>query len=149
MSNNLPNFLVVGAAKSGTSSLHNYLNQHPEIFMPSFRDGVNVKEPQFFVRESVMDRLHSGIWNWQDYKDLFFQVKDEKAIGEASVFYLYYFEEAINNIKKYLGDQIKIIIILRNPIDRAYSAYQHVSRSMKEELSFEEALDSSLLNIIS
>ena len=48
MSDNLPNFLVVGAAKSGTSSLHNYLNQHPEIFMPSFRDGVNVKEPQFF-----------------------------------------------------------------------------------------------------
>ena len=148
MSNNLPNFLVVGAAKSGTSSLHNYLNQHPEIFMPSFRDGVNVKEPQFFVRESVMDRLHSGIWNWQDYKDLFFQVKDEKAIGEASVFYLYYFEEAINNIKKYLGDQIKIIIILRNPIDRAYSAYQHVSRSMKEELSFEEALDSEKERLI-
>ena len=92
MKTKLPNFLLVGAAKSGTTSLYNYLNQHPEIFMPSFRDGVNVKEPQFFIRESVMDRLHSGIWNWQDYKDLFSQVKDEKAIGEASVFYLYYFE---------------------------------------------------------
>ena len=44
MKRNLPNFLIVGAAKSGTSSLHNYLNQHPEVFMPSYNEmGMKVK----------------------------------------------------------------------------------------------------------
>ena len=142
MKNKLPNFLIVGAAKSGTSSLHNYLNQHPDIFMPTFnKNGVNVKEPQFFVKEKVMDRIHSGVWDWENYIDLFKQAESHQAIGEASVFYLYYYEEAIKNIKRYLNNEIKIIIILRNPIDRAFSAYTHVSRSVKENLSFEEAIE--------
>ena len=55
--------------------------------------------------------------------------------------YLYYYEHAIDNIKKYLGENVKVIIMLRNPADRAFSAYTHVSRSVKEQLSFEEALD--------
>ena len=47
----LPNFIIVGAAKCGTSSLHNYLNQHPDIFLPSYReDGMKVKEPRFFIK---------------------------------------------------------------------------------------------------
>jgi len=136
----LPNFLIVGAAKSGTTSLHNYLNQHPEVFMPSYNKGKSVKEPQFFVKSKVINRIHSGIWEWKEYKELFHEVNNEKAIGEASVFYLYYYKEAIKNIHEYLGDDIKIIIILRNPIERAFSAYKHVSRGMKECLSFEEAL---------
>ena len=140
MKNNLPNFLIVGAAKSGTSSLHNYLNQHPEIFMPSYKDGLNVKEPQFLIKNKVKDRLHFGIWSWQEYKALFDDATKFKAIGESSVFYLYYYKEAIKNIKFRLDDNIKIIILLRNPIDRAYSAFQHVSRGLKENLSFEEAL---------
>ena len=140
MNNNLPNFLIVGAAKSGTSSLHNYLNQHPEIFMPSYKDGVNVKEPQFLIKNKVKDRLHFGIWSWQEYKALFDDATKFKAIGESSVFYLYYYKEAIKNIKFRLDDNVKIIILLRNPIDRAYSAFQHVSRGLKENLSFEEAL---------
>ena len=54
MKNKLPNFLIVGAAKSGTSSLHNYLNQHPDIFMPTFTDeGLKVKEPRFLIKEKV------------------------------------------------------------------------------------------------
>jgi hypothetical protein len=141
MKNKLPNFLIVGAAKSGTSSLHNYLNQHPEVFMPTFnKEGVNVKEPQFFVKQKVMNRIHSGIWDWENYKDLFKQAQSHQAIGEASVFYLYYFKEAIKNIKQYLNNEVKIIIILRNPINRAFSAHQHVSRSIKENLSFEDAI---------
>ena len=141
MRNKLPNFLIVGAAKSGTSSLHNYLHQHPDIFLPTFKEGVNVKEPHFFVRDMVMKRIHSGVWKWNNYNKLFSSVDKEKAIGEASVFYLYYYEEAIKEIKRFLGSDIKIIIILRNPIDRAYSAYQHVSRSMKEVHSFEKAIE--------
>ena len=55
--------------------------------------------------------------------------------------YLYYYKEAIKNIKLRLGDDIKIIIMLRNPVERAYSAYQHVSRGMKENNTFEKALE--------
>ena len=54
MKNKLPNFLIVGAAKSGTSSLHNYLNQHPEVFMPSYnKEGMKVKEPRFLIKDLV------------------------------------------------------------------------------------------------
>ena len=64
----LPNFLIVGAAKCGTSSLHNYLNQHPDIFMPSYtRDGLKVKEPRFLIAEEIRNRLPKGIWDLDSY----------------------------------------------------------------------------------
>ena len=142
MRNSLPNFLIVGAAKCGTSSLHNYLNQHPDVFMPSYNEqGMKVKEPRFLIKDLVKDRLHNGVWDLESYHALFNHVVNEKAIGESTVLYLYYYNEAIKNIKKYLGDDVKIIIMLRNPVDRAFSAYTHVSRSLKEPLSFEEALE--------
>ena len=121
---------------------HNYLNQHKEVFLPSYnKEGMKVKEPRFFINDLVEKRLRSGIWNWKEYQDLFNDVKDEKAIGESTVLYLYYYELAIKNIKKYLGEEVKIIIMLRNPADRAYSAFQHVSRGFKEQNSFEKALE--------
>ena len=141
MKNKLPNFLIIGAAKSGTSSLHQYLHQHPDIFMSTFNEeGVSVKEPQFLVKSKLEKRLHFGIWELKEYFSIFKDVKEQKAIGEASVFYLYFYTEAIKNIKSILGNDVKIIIILRNPVDRAYSAFLHVSKSVKESLSFEEAL---------
>ena len=141
MRNNLPNFLIVGAAKCGTSSLHNYLNQHPDVFMPSYNvQGMKVKEPRFLIKDLVKDRLHNGVWDLESYQALFNNVVNEKAIGESTVLYLYYYNEAIKNIKKYLGDDVKIIIMLRNPAERAFSAYTHVARSIKEPLSFEKAL---------
>ena len=141
MKQKLPNFLIVGAAKCGTSSLHNYLNQHPDIFMPTFnKEGRNVKEPQFLISERLKDRIHFGVWGWEEYKSLFNKVNSENAIGESSVFYLYYYKDAIKEIKSRLGKDIKIIIMLRNPIDRAYSAFQHVSRGLIEKNTFEEAL---------
>ena len=142
MKKNLPNFLIVGAAKCGTSSLHNYLNQHPNIFMPSFNEeGKNVKEPQFLVKNKVKNRLHFGVWTWEEYQSLFKQAKQQKAIGESSVFYLFYYQDAIHEIKNRLGNDVKIIIMLRNPIDRAYSAFQHVSRGLKEKHTFEYSLE--------
>ena len=141
MKNKLPNFLIVGAAKSGTSSLHNYLNQHPDVFMPSYNsEGMKVKEPRFLVKDLVEKRMHNGVWNWEEYTTLFEKIKAEKAVGESSVLYLYYYEEAIKNIKERLGEDVKIMIMLRNPVDRAFSAYTHVARSLKESLTFEKAL---------
>ena len=141
MKDKLPNFLIVGAAKSGTSSLHNYLNQHPEVFMPSYdKNKMKVKEPRFLIKDLVEHKLHNGIWSWKEYQSLFEDVKDEKVIGESSVLYLYYYKHTIRNIKLRLGYNVKIIIMLRNPADRAYSAFHHVSRGFQEQYSFEEAL---------
>ena len=65
MKNYMPNFLIVGAAKCGTSSLHNYLNQHPDIFMPSYNArGMKVKEPRFLVKEIIKNRVHNGVWDF-------------------------------------------------------------------------------------
>ena len=131
----LPNFLLVGAGKSATRSLYNYLIQHPDVFMP------RLKEPQFFVSKQVKNRIQKWVENYDQYVKLFEGSEGKKAIGEASVMYLFFYWEAIENIKKYLGDDMKIMMILRNPVDRAYSAYNFVHiNNPEEKYSFEEAL---------
>jgi len=135
----LPNLLIVGAAKSGTTSLHNYLNQHPEVFM------CNPKEPHFLINKEIgVERIPVGISNFQEYENLFEEGKHKKFRGESSVMYLMYPEIVIPKIKDLLGEDAKIIIMLRNPVERAYSGYQHVKRyNVKEELDFENALATS------
>ncbi len=138
----LPNFLIVGAAKSGTTALYHYLSQHPEIYMSP------LKEPKFITSNFLKFPFQGPgdnevekmiVKSFDRYCDLFKGVKNEKAIGEASADNLYYYEQAIFYIKKYIGNP-KIIIILRNPIERAYSAYLHLVRDERETLSFKEAL---------
>lgn len=130
-----PNFLLVGAGKSATRSLYNYMIQHPDVFMPK------MKEPQFFVAHEVAGRIQKWLDNEQEYFRLFDGAEGKKAIGEASVMYLFFYEEAIRNIRKYLGTEVKIMMILRNPVERAYSAYNFVHLNNPEEkFSFEEAL---------
>ncbi len=140
----LPNFLLVGTAKSGTTSLYHYLKQHPEVYMSE------MKEPRFFA-SSIFKKLNhndpryeivlkSATFTFEDYIKLFENVRKERAIGEATVIYLYFYKIAIHEIKKYLGD-VKIIIILRNPIDRAFSAYTYLLRDKFEALSFEKCLE--------
>jgi len=135
----LPNLLIVGAAKSGTTSLHNYLNQHPSIFMCS------PKEPHFLINKQIGEqRIPKGVLSLEDYKSLFKGASTKKYRGESSVMYLLFPEFAIKNINKYLSKDVKIIIMLRNPVERAYSGYQHVKRyNLMESLSFEKALDQS------
>jgi hypothetical protein len=124
----LPNFLIVGAAKSGTTSLFHYLGQHPEVYVPP------CKEPCYFSGGQP------NIVNSDDeYEMLFSGATTEKAIGEASATYLYD-QEAPRRISNLLGD-VKIIIILRNPVTRAYSAWGHNYYQVGyETLSFEDAL---------
>lgn len=135
----LPNFLIVGAAKSGTSALYNYLREHPQVFMP------NQKELRYF--SSIDHQENNGpdvykfncVTSLEEYKQHFSEVNEEIAIGEASPQYLYYPETA-SHINKILPN-IKIIIILRNPVERAYSAYLHALRDWHEnEKDFLKAL---------
>jgi hypothetical protein len=138
----LPNFLIVGAAKSGTTSLYHYLNQHPEVHMSP------IKEPKFitshflrFPSNGIGDACiqKDAVKFYDDYCQLFSASRDIKAVGEASADTLYYYKQAIKWIKKLIKDP-KVIIILRNPIERAYSAYMSLIRERREFLSFEEAL---------
>ena len=124
----LPNFMCIGASKSGTTSLYDILKQHSDIFLPSF------KEPHFFDIPSV---YQNGI-EW--YKKTYFHsLKNEKCIGDFSPTYLFD-EHAPERILNDLGVNVKFIIILRNPVDRAYSHYLHSKRDQHENLSFKEAL---------
>ena len=138
---NLPNLLIVGAAKCGTTSLHNYLKQHPDIFMSEH------KEPHFLINSEIgKDRIHKAVNDLEDYENLFKTDIIYKYKGESSVMYLAFPEFSINNIKKYLDSDVKIIIMLRNPIERAFAGYLHNLRyNPSENLSFEEAFEKSEL----
>ena len=137
----LPNFIVVGFPKSGSTALHYYLENHPEIFMPL------KKELHFFSSDKLL-KLNKGpgdkevkkfmITSLSDYKKIYKNVKHEKAIGEVSPSYINH-PDRIPLIKKTLGEP-KIIIILRDPINRAYSNYLHLLREKREDLPFLEAL---------
>ncbi|MBE7382488.1 MAG: sulfotransferase [Leptolyngbya sp. SIO1E4] len=137
----LPNFLIIGAQKAGTTALSHYLTQHPQIHMSS------IKEPGFFDFENEPPNFKgpgdlalysSVVTTLDDYSELFDQVSNEIAIGEATTWYLYS-KKAPERIKYYLPD-VKLIAILRNPIDRAYSGFMHAVRDERETLDFAEAL---------
>ena len=124
----LPNFLCLGAPKSGTTSLFEILKQHPEIGLSSF------KETHFFDTDI----------NWNKgkkwYSDSYFSnLKTKKRIGEFTPSYLSK-EICAQRIKDTLEDKVKFVVILRNPIDRAFSHYLHTSRDEYEKLSFIESL---------
>jgi len=126
--NILPNLFIVGAAKSGTTSLHNYLNQHPDIFM------CTPKEPHFLINHEIGEkRIPLGVFSENDYLNLFKLGKEKKYRGESSVMYLMYPEIVIPKINKKFGEDCKIIIMLRNPIERAYSGFHHVKRYNSKE----------------
>ena len=135
----LPNLLIVGAAKSATTSLHNYLKQHPEIFMTEH------KEPHFLINSQIGEsRIHNAVITLDEYKKMFETENTYKYKGETSVMYLAFPDFSIKSIQKYLTEGVKIIIMLRNPIDRAFSGYLHNLRyNPAEYLSFEEAIESS------
>lgn len=131
----LPNFFIVGAAKAGTTSFAEYLAQHPEVYMSP------VKEPHYFCSDidsshlprkvqpeqyfasPPLRKLHTMcVRRPEHYEQLFHEAGDAKAVGEASVSYLYS-ELAPRRISEEIADP-RILIFLRNPIERAYSHFQ-------------------------
>ena len=129
----MPNFLVIGAMKSGTTALYYYLEQHPQIYMSP------VKEPNFFCSGGRESWESESVKRIGAYQYLFKGVSDEKAIGEASHCYLYE-PQAVARIQQHLPDA-KLVAILRNPVDRAYSHFLHMVRNGTEPLTdFAQAL---------
>ena len=140
-STKLPNFLIIGAAKAGTTALYHYLKQHPQVYMSP------KKETNFFAFEGQEISFsgpgdekisESSVTTLEAYAEQFEAASDEVAIGEASPWYLYS-SQATDNIRRHIP-HAKLITVLRNPIDRAFSSYLHVVRDGRESLTFEEGL---------
>ena len=124
-----PNLFIPGAAKSGTTSLHNLLNQHPEICMSS------VKEPGYWKNEKFKDFKNI---EKENYLNLFMKSK-HKIFGESTTAYMYY-DTFINNINSNYKVSPKFIFILRNPIDRFNSHFWWIKGLGLEKSNFQEAL---------
>lgn len=145
----LPDFLLVGAAKSATTSLHNYLDQHPQIAMPSVKESwffSFVDKPPAYVSPNALDDVVSDL---DSYLALFDGAGLDQLLGDASPSYLYTFEDTIANLKNiYPEDKLsdlKIIISLREPVGRAFSQYNTFRRVVHEPLQFEEAVQQEVI----
>jgi hypothetical protein len=141
-SGRLPNFLVIGAAKCGTTALYEYLGQHPDVFLSPN------KEPQFFAFEG--EKLcfqgpgvtinETAVTSLEAYRKLFAGARAERAVGEASALYLYV-PKAPERIRRHVPEA-RLLAILRDPIDRAYSSFMHLRREGREPLpDFRAALE--------
>jgi hypothetical protein len=135
----LPDFLIVGGTRCGTSSLYSYLKEHPEIFMP------DIKEPLFFdhLLCNKPPHPHWPRWTIARYAELFEPARPEQKLGEASTSYLYSHDIVIPTLRSIYGEnarEVRIVMVLRNPIDRAWSHYMLLRRN-GIELSFFEMVD--------
>lgn len=125
-----PNFFVVGAQKCGTTSLHEYLYRHPDIYLPE------IKETHFFIDDEhyvkgfdVYLEQHFSKW------------KAEPMVGEVDPDYMY-FDSALDRIERHIKlDETKFVFMFRNPVDRAFSQYLMSVRFGHEELPFDQAID--------
>lgn len=129
MSTNYPNFFIIGAQKSGTSSIHSMLKQHPDIFLS------DVKELEFFNHSNRVneDNFH------KNYLKHFERANGHKIIGESTASYIWTYSEDSpwcnqskifnrdipKTIKQYLGENVQFLVLLRDPVRRAVSAYMH------------------------
>lgn len=131
----LPDFVIMGAAKAGTTTLHRYLLRHPGVFM------CEPKEPEFFSRDDYYGR---GL-AW--YRSLFSGARSDQVCGEASTTYTRWPHTA--DAAPRLAEAVpavRLVYILRHPVDRAYSHYAHHMRT-GVTMTFEEALEKSSIYV--
>lgn len=134
----LPTFLIIGAAKSGTTSLWQYVRQHPQVFVP------DVKEPGFFVQE--IGWRYGVPW----YERLFADAGDALAIGEASPAYTMY--PALAGVPERIASvvpDVRMIYLMRDPIERMRSGYVHRLETGEEHQPIRRALlfDATYVNL--
>lgn len=154
-----PNFILAGAVKSGSTSLYEYLDQHPDIFMspikephyfsagdmdfnsfrPLIRERVNQFNVKQFLASEMKKKVHRAyLSDWNDYLQLFKNVRTESAIGEASTSYLWS-PSAPAAIQSKIPES-RIIILLRNPVERAFAHYLMDLKNGLTKFSFGDAL---------
>lgn len=124
----IPNLIIPGAQKSGTSSLYNYLKVHPECIMSE------PKEPSFFSKRANLDKTEGYM---RCFSDVVKREKNPKIFGEATTAYMVE-DDIPERIKSILGTCLKFIFVLRNPVERAISAYWHLFKRYDEIRSIEE-----------
>lgn len=136
-----PTFLIIGAARAGTTALYDLVRQHPQVFMSA------IKEPNYFAFEGEAldwrgpgnEFVNNSVHSWDDYTALFADAPEGSARGEATPLYLWA-PDAAKRIKARLPD-VKMIAVLRNPIEQAFSHYLYARAQMIEPLDdFEAAL---------
>jgi predicted GNAT superfamily acetyltransferase len=131
-----PDFLVIGAYKSGTTALHHMLRAHPQVFVPARR------EPSYFAFADELDRSYPtwtrAVRDEQEYLSLFAGAEAAKAVGEVSPEYLLN-PAAAPSLAKRLP-HVTLLAVLRNPVDRAFSDWAMYRREGVESLAFEDAL---------
>ena len=139
----LPNFIIVGTIKSGTTSIWKFLKNHPDVFMP------NVKETRFFsdmkiFRGGHREEQNKRVSKENDYLELF-RTSKKKICGDISNDYFFYNKKSIKNIKKiykkYNTNLPKIIIILRDPSDQIFSLYNQLRNIYGINDSFKEIIN--------
>lgn len=130
MQPNAPNFFVLGAAKCGTTALHALLSRHPQIFMSK------QKEPHFFDADTYF-RKGTAVY----LRDHFRKANRYPIRGEATPQYFHMGESVAPRMQACLGSDLKFLVILRDPVQRAWSHYLHLVRFGVEDCSFEEALE--------
>ena len=142
MGSRLPSFVVVGAPKCGTTSLYHYLGQHPEVFLPAR------KELHYFSHDRLCANsagpgdahvLRSACATRSEYEGYYTGAEGFAAVGDVSPSYLYY-HEAAERMHEEL-EQARIVMILRDPVEKAFSHYMHLVRDNREPLTFCQALE--------
>ncbi len=128
-SGRLPDFFLLGAAKCGTTSLHDYLRQHPELFLPY------VKELNFFDADA--ERFAAGLDRYRAY----FTDAGHRQAGEATPSYFRRTDVVPARMRQlYESQPPRFLLLLRDPVERAYSHYLHNVSEGREPLAFAEAL---------
>ena len=134
----LPQFFIAGVPKAGTTGLYAALIRHPQLYLPA------VKEPKFFLSDGRpprrggpgdMQTYQEHVWRRADYEALFEAAPPTAVRGEATPFYLYD-RDAHQRIRRLVPDA-KFILVLRDPVDRAYSNWSHLwSAGLEKESDF-------------
>lgn len=131
-----PNFFIVGVAKAGTTSLYEWLKQHPQVYMSA------AKEPRFFSSD-LPHPTGLVIKDEHEYLNLFSKASGYQAIGEATPSYFQFWRVVPDRIRRAVPNA-RIIVLLRDPVERAYSAYLALYRAGREQQgSFYDALRDS------
>lgn len=151
----LPDFVIAGAMKCGTSSLHKILATHPDIFIPNkeihFLDLDDIKQhPDFFINNKGQWYYPRFEQNWNNYIDkymsYFENAKPHQIIGEDSTTYMASDKTAARLAN--INPEVKVIIMMRDPASRTYSHYWHTVRSGRALFSFEDTLQIMPDNLI-